>query len=94
MAANPEVRESLRIDKWLWHARFCRTRTIAQTRAIKGHIRLNGRRVEKPGTSIRTGDIMTLVSGGRVVILRVLALGERRGPAVEAQTLYEIIEDA
>ena len=94
MAAKPEVRESLRIDIWLWHARFCKTRALAQTRATRGHIHLNGRRVEKPGFSIRAGDIMTLVSGGRVVVLRVLALGERRGPAVEARTLYEIIEDA
>jgi len=94
MAAKPEERIYLRIDKWLWHARFCKTRAIAQTRAMRGHIRLNGCRVEKPGTSISAGDIMTLVSGGRVVVLRVLALGERRSPAVEAQTLYEIIEDA
>ncbi len=94
MPTNPEVEETLRIDKWLWHARFCRTRTIAQMRATKGHIRLNGRRVGKPGARIRAGDILTLVSAGKVVVLRVLALGERRGPAAEAQTLYEFIEDA
>lgn len=94
MAARPEAEARIRIDKWLWHARFCKTRALAQTQASGGHIRLNGRRVGKPGTSIRAGDIMTLASRGRVVVLRVLALGERRGPAVEAQTLYEIIEDA
>ena len=86
--------EGVRIDKWLWHARFCKTRAVAQTCSIKGHIRLNGHRVEKPGTKIRADDIMTFVSGGRVVVLRVLALGERRAPAIEARTLYEIIEDA
>ena len=94
MAVRPIAKDTIRIDKWLWQARFCKTRALAQTRAAAGHIRLNGRRVEKPGTSIRTGDIMTLASRGRVVVLRVLALGERRGPAVEAQALYEIIEDA
>ena len=94
MPTTPEVKESLRIDKWLWHARFCRTRAVAQTRATKGRIRLNGHRVEKPGTKIRAGDIMTFVSAGRVIVLRVLALGERRGPAIEARALYEIIEDA
>ena len=94
MALRPENNDTIRIDKWLWRARFCKTRALAQTRASGGHIRLNGRRVEKPGTSIRAGDIMTLSARGHVVVLRVLALGERRGPAAEAQALYEIIEDA
>lgn len=94
MTMGSEIMETIRIDKWLWHARFCKTRALAQTRASGGHIRLNGRRVEKPGTSIRAGDIMTFALRGRVVVLRVLALGERRGPAMEAKTLYEIIEEA
>ena len=94
MGAQSKAKDTIRIDKWLWQARFCKTRALAQTRASTGHIRLNGRRVDKPGTSIKTGDVMTLASRGHVVVLRVLALGERRGPAVEAQTLYEIIEDA
>ena len=85
--------ESLRIDKWLWHARFCKTRSIAQTKAESGHIRLNGNRVEKPSAQVRPGDIMTLTAGANVVVVRVLALGERRGPASEARTLYEVIED-
>ena len=51
--------ESLRIDKWLWHARFCKTRLIAQEKAVKGHIRLNGQRVEKASTAVRVGDVMT-----------------------------------
>jgi ribosome-associated heat shock protein Hsp15 len=85
--------ESLRIDKWLWHARFCKTRAIAQDKAGAGHIRINGHRVEKPSASVRIGDVMTLPTGGKVVALRVLALGERRGPAPEARMLYELIED-
>lgn len=94
MGRRPGPKDTIRIDKWLWQARFCKTRALAQARATAGRIRLNGRRVEKAGTSVRTGDIMTLASRGHVVVLRVCALGERRGPAIEAQTLYEIIEDA
>jgi ribosome-associated heat shock protein Hsp15 len=85
--------ESLRIDKWLWHARFCKTRAIAQEKSVQGQIRLNGQRVEKSSASVRVGDVMTLPAGGKVVSLRVLALGLRRGPASEARSLYEMIED-
>jgi ribosome-associated heat shock protein Hsp15 len=85
--------ESLRIDKWLWHARFCKTRAIAQGKATQGHIRLNGERIEKASAVVHIGDVMTLATSGKVVSLRVLGLGLRRGPAVEARTLYEILEE-
>jgi ribosome-associated heat shock protein Hsp15 len=87
------VSESLRIDKWLWHARFCKTRAMAQEKAARGHIRINGHRVEKASAAVRVGDIMTLPAGGGVIALKVLGLGIRRGPASEAQTLYELIEE-
>jgi ribosome-associated heat shock protein Hsp15 len=92
--AEPHDTETLRIDKWLWHARFCKTRSIAQERASKGRIRLNGHRVEKPGVRVKPGDVMTLVAGGEVLVVRIRGLGVRRGPANEARLLYEIIEDA
>ena len=85
--------ESLRIDKWLWHARFCKTRLIAASKAEAGHIRLNGHRVEKAHMAVRIGDVMTLPVGGNVVALRVLQLGTRRGPAVEARGLYELLPE-
>ena len=85
--------ESLRIDKWLWHARFCKTRLIAQEKAVRGHIRLNGQRVEKASAAVHVGDVMTLPAQGKVIALRVLGLGARRGPASEAQSLYEVISD-
>jgi ribosome-associated heat shock protein Hsp15 len=85
--------EALRIDKWLWHARFCKTRAIARQKAERGHIRLNGHRVEKASAPVRIGDVMTLPAGNQVLTLRVLALGERRGPAAEAQALYEIVAE-
>ncbi len=94
MPTSLVAKEALRIDKWLWHARFCRTRKLAQIVASKGQVRVNGHRVEKAGARIRMGDIMTLVSGRQVMVIRVLGLGEKRGPAEMARTLYEIIEDA
>ena len=85
--------ESLRIDKWLWHARFCKTRAIAQEKAMAGFIRLNGQRVEKPSAAVRVGDVMTLPAGNGVISIKVVALGIRRGPATEARTLYDILPE-
>jgi ribosome-associated heat shock protein Hsp15 len=82
----------IRIDKWLWHARFHKTRGLAQAAAGKGHIRLNGRRIEKASAEVRVGDMLTLPRGNQVVVVRVLGCGIRRGPATEAQALYEILE--
>jgi ribosome-associated heat shock protein Hsp15 len=82
-----------RIDKWLFHARFYRTRALAQAAASAGKVRLNGVRVEKPAQTLKPGDILTLSRGGEVMALRVLALAERRGPAPEAKRLYEIVAD-
>jgi ribosome-associated heat shock protein Hsp15 len=81
-----------RLDKWLFHARFCRTRALAQAAAAAGRVRLNGRRVEKPAQMVKPGDILTLGRGAEVMAVRVLTLAERRGSATEAARLYEIIE--
>jgi ribosome-associated heat shock protein Hsp15 len=83
----------IRIDKWLWHARFHKTRALAQAAAMKGHIRLNGRRIEKASTEVRIGDMLTVPRSNGVVVVRVLGCGIRRGPATEAQALYEILPD-
>jgi ribosome-associated heat shock protein Hsp15 len=81
-----------RLDKWLFHARFYRTRPLAQAAASAGKVRLNGVRVDKPGRAIKPGDVLTLGRGAQVMAVRVLGLAERRGPASEARNLYEIIE--
>lgn len=86
--------ERIRIDKWLWHARFCKTRGIAQAAARAGRIRLNGQRVEKAGTEVKPGDTLTLPRGREVVAVRIVALGSRRGPAAEAQALYLVLEES
>ena len=80
--------DRLRIDKWLWHARFCKTRALAQRTAESGLIRLNGNRIGKSSTTVTPGDTLTLPRGCEVVVLRVLALGTRRGPVPEARALY------
>lgn len=81
-----------RLDKWLFHARFYRTRPLAQAATSAGRIRLNGVKVAKPGHALKPGDVLTLGRGGQVIAVRVLALAERRGPATEARCLYEVLE--
>jgi ribosome-associated heat shock protein Hsp15 len=84
--------ERIRIDKWLWHARFYKTRTLAQDAATSGRIRRNDVRVEKAGLEVKPGDILTLPRGREIVVVRILACGIRRGPASEAQALYEVVQ--
>ena len=79
----------LRLDKWLWYARFFKTRTLAARVVSGGHVRVNSTKVLKPAASIGPGDVLTFAQGREVRVVRVVALGERRGPAPEAQTLYE-----
>lgn len=82
---------SLRIDKFLWFARLARSRSYAQALAEEGHIRLNGRRVDRAHAPVRPGDLITLPHGGSARVVRVNALPLRRGPAPEAQECYEEI---
>jgi ribosome-associated heat shock protein Hsp15 len=85
--------DRIRIDKWLWHARFYKTRALAQEAAAKGRIRRNDVRVVKASVEVKIGDVLTLPRGREVAVVRVLGCGELRGPASEAQLLYETIED-
>jgi ribosome-associated heat shock protein Hsp15 len=78
----------LRVDKWLWHARFFKTRTLAAKIVSGGHVRVNSDKISKPAYSIVVGDVLTFAQGNHTRVIEVLALGERRGPAPEAQTLY------
>lgn len=83
--------ERIRIDKWLWQARFYRSRGLAQQATESGIVRLNGARVVKAGHGLKRGDVVTLPRGREVLAVRVVAFGKRRGPASEAQALYEIV---
>lgn len=84
--------EGLRLDKWLFHARFVKQRSIAAELLKKRRIRVNDRLMSKSHFLVRPGDVVTLVKEKRVTVVEVLELGERRGPAPEAQTLYRLIE--
>ncbi|MEY2991623.1 MAG: hypothetical protein RI946_1017 [Pseudomonadota bacterium] len=82
------TQQKLRIDKWLWHARFFKTRTLAAKIVAGGHVRVNSDKISKPAFSVGTGDVLTFAQGDHIRVIEVLGLGERRGPAAEAQTLY------
>lgn len=85
--------DGLRLDKWLWQARFFKTRSLAGQIAAKRKIRVNRVIVTKSHYKVRPGDVLTFAQGLSIRVVRVLALGVRRGPAPEARTLYEEIVD-
>lgn len=92
--ASPEEVEaggSRRLDKWLFCARFFRTRQTAAEAVASGAVRRNGQRVEKPGQTLHLGDVLTIRRSGDVALARVVGFAERRGGAEEAATLYQEI---
>lgn len=78
----------LRIDKWLWHARLAKTRSLAARLCAAGLVELGGHAVTKPNQAVRVGAQIALVQGRHRRRVEVLGLGTRRGPAAEAQALY------
>lgn len=93
MSASPSGATSmsatgLRLDKWLWYARFYKSRSLAAKLCETAVMRINGSPVAKAHYLIREGDVLTFAWNGRIRVVRVLALGSRRGPASEARTLY------
>ena len=79
----------MRIDRFLFFIRLVKSRTLAQALVETGHVRIDGRRVEKSSDEVRVGSIVALPLRGRVRVLRVLSLPQRRGPAPEARSCYE-----
>ena len=84
----PAGETATRLDKWLFYARFFKTRSLAAEVVSKGRLRLNGQRTSKPGHSVRPGDVLTFPMGRLVRVIRVTAITDNRGPATDAQTLY------
>lgn len=88
--------DSCRIDLWLWRARFARTRSVAADMVERGLIRLTHHgvqtRLDKPSRSVHPGDELLFAQGGRLVAVRVVQLGERRGPPEEARALYAALD--
>lgn len=82
----------IRVDKWLWHARFFKSRGLAGELAGSGSVRVNGDRISKASHSVRPGDVLTFPKDRHIRVIQIDAIGERRGPAPEAQALYTDLE--
>ena len=78
-----------RIDRWLWFARFFKSRTLATKLCAGNRVRVNRQIVSKASATVRVGDVLTFPQGNNIRVIRVIELGLRRGPAEEARTLYE-----
>ncbi len=81
--------EGLRIDKWLWFARFCKSRSLAQHWVADGEVRLNDRTVDRASAIVHAGDVLVFRQGRGWRQVKVLGTTARRGPAAEARALYE-----
>lgn len=89
-----EAGKGQRLDQWLWFARITKSRTLAQALIERGKVRVNRLKVDRASHGLKAGDTITLADGPRVRVFTVKAFGLRRGPAVEAQALYEELTPA
>ena len=87
-------RETIRLDKWLFQARFLKSRGLASDLIAEGRVRVYGQPTDKPHRPVGEGDVLTFALHGHVRVVRILATGTRRGPAPEAQGLYEDLAPA
>lgn len=85
---SEEAAPKLRLDKWLWYARFFKTRTLAASIVAGGAVRINGTPASKRSTTVTAGDVLTFAKDDHIRVIRIQACGSRRGPAPEAQELY------
>ena len=81
-----------RIDKLLWHLRLAASRSFARSWVEAGHIRVNGRRIDRPAALVAAGDVLTLPMRQGVRLVAIVALPHRRGPASEAQACYQMLD--
>ena len=81
--------EIQRLDKWLWFSRFFKSRTLAGTACSGRKVRINGQIASKASVTVKVDDVLTFPRGHHIRVVRILDLGQRRGPAPEAQALYE-----
>lgn len=80
-----------RVDRWLWIARLVKSRTLAADLVRGGHVRINKIKIQRPAHPVGPGDIVTVVHGRVLHLVRVLSPGVRRGPVAEARLLYETL---
>lgn len=83
---------SERADKWLFQARFFKSRSLAAALVSGGGLRVNGQHATKPAHDLRVGDVLTFPQGNRIRLIRITALAQRRGPASEARELYDDLD--
>jgi ribosome-associated heat shock protein Hsp15 len=77
-----------RLDKWLWHARIVKTRSLAQKLVTSGDVRVNREKITAPSRPVRVGDTLTISLAKDVLVFRIAAIASRRGPFAEAHLLY------
>lgn len=80
--------QSQRVDQWLWFSRICKTRTLAAKLASAGKIRVNSQRISKASHAVHVGDSLTFILHDQLRVIAITGIGQRRGPASEAQSLY------
>ena len=86
--------EKIRLDTWLWYARFYKSRSLSSKAISSGKLRINSNKITKPATKVKTNDVLTLNYVNEIRIIQIQSLGSRRGPASEAQSLYiDLTED-
>jgi ribosome-associated heat shock protein Hsp15 len=86
--ADEAGRAVQRIDRWLWFARFVKTRALAQRHVGKGKVRVNRTKITKPSQTVSPGDVVSFKNHDHIKVVEVIATGTRRGPASEARLLY------
>ena len=91
---NDANKTGLRLDKWLWYARFFKSRRAATEAISGGRFRLDGMIMNKPHRQALCGQVLTFIQGDRVRVIKIMALGSRRGPASEAYELYQDLTPA
>ena len=80
--------EKIRLDTWLWYARFYKSRSLSSKAILNGKLRVNSNKIIKPASKVKINDVLTINHINMVRIIQVQSLGSRRGPASEAQKLY------
>ena len=86
--------EKIRLDTWLWYARFYKSRSLSSKAILNGKLRINSNKITKPATKVKTNDVLTLNYVNEIRIIQIQSLSSRRGPASEAQSLYiDLTED-
>ena len=86
--------EKIRLDTWLWYARFYKSRSLSSKAILSGKLRINSNKITKPATKVKTNDVLTLNYVNEIRVIQIQSLGSRRGPASEAQSLYiDLTED-